>query len=102
MLKVLALLAVVFAVVYLVVTLVQRRPGGGSGAPRRRPPAVPPQAPDDDPSFLRDLDDRLWREKQARGPDENEGPAAEPDSTPTDPTPEGTHDTTQDDRQTPP
>lgn len=98
--KLLAMLAVVAGVVYLIVLMVQRRSGGGSGGLRRRPPAVPPRAPDDDPGFLRQLDDQLWRERQAR----DRGPVTDPDSTgPPDVSPDDAHDATHDeDRQTPP
>jgi hypothetical protein len=63
--RVILTLLVLGAVIYLLVRLVQGRGGGGgSGGSGRRPRSV---APDDDPGFLRDLDDKLWQERQGNG-----------------------------------
>ena len=59
MAKGLLVLAVLGAVIYVVISTLQRR-GDGGLRPRLRRPV----APDDDPQFLRDLDDRLWQEKR--------------------------------------
>jgi hypothetical protein len=58
MLKVVVALVVLGTLIYLVVRLVQRKGEGGTSIRPRRP-----SAPDDDPGFLRDLDDQLWRER---------------------------------------
>lgn len=47
------------AVIYLIIRLLQRRGDGGGGGKRIGRPV----APDDDPGFLRDLDDQLWIER---------------------------------------
>lgn len=67
--RALLVLAVVFVVVYLLVLAAQRRGGGGS-----RPRLKGPVAPDDDPQFLRDLDDKLWRDRLRRRRAEREDP----------------------------
>jgi hypothetical protein len=59
MLRVLPVLIILATVIYLVVRLVQGRADGGGS--RGKPKTV---APDDDPTFLRDLDDQLWRERR--------------------------------------
>lgn len=59
MLRVVLALLMLGSAIYLVIRLLQRR--GGDGGPPRRPPR--PVAPDDDPGFLRDLDDQMWRER---------------------------------------
>lgn len=65
MLRVLPALIILGTLIYLVVRLVQSR--GGGPAPRRSPRPV---APDDDPTFLRDLDEQVWRERHKEpGPD---------------------------------
>ncbi len=72
MLKVILTLLLLGVAIYLIVRLVQGNDGD-------RKPRRPPVAPDDDPRFLRDLDDQLWREKKDdTGPDANSGPVAEP------------------------
>lgn len=38
--------------------------GGGSGRSPRSPRQL---APDDDPGFLRDLDDKLWHDRHGKG-----------------------------------
>ncbi|MBM7365967.1 hypothetical protein [Gordonia hydrophobica] len=49
------LVLIVFAAAYLSWRIVQTRPGADGGdAPTQRPPA--PRGPDDDPDFLRSLD----------------------------------------------
>lgn len=63
-------LAVLAVVVFFVVSMLQRRGGSPPRALGRRPG---PTAPDDDPQFLRDLDDRLWRDRRRRR--EQDGPA---------------------------
>ncbi|HVQ18223.1 MAG TPA: hypothetical protein VMT27_04210 [Actinomycetes bacterium] len=59
-LKVLLALIAIGSVIYLVVRLTQRGTDGGSVRPRR------PVPPDDDPGFLRDLDDQLWRKRRGK------------------------------------
>lgn len=56
MLKFLLVVAVAAVVVYLVVRAIQRR--GALPAPRQQRPEPRPLGPDDDPDFLRDLDER--------------------------------------------
>ena len=56
--RVILTLLVLGLAIYLIVRLVQGK--GGDNKPQRRPPV----APDDDPGFLRGLDDQLWREKK--------------------------------------
>jgi len=58
MLKLLLALVLLGSVIYLVVRFSQR---GGNGGGSKRPSR--PVAPDDDPGFLRELDDELWRER---------------------------------------
>ena len=72
----LIILVALAVAIYLLVRFVQRRSGGGSGGSggtggggTRRPP-TPPRAPDDDPGFLRELDEKLWRQRRAREKDE--------------------------------
>lgn len=62
MLRVLPTLVILGVVIYLVVRLIQRRGDGGGGGGRTRRPI----APDDDPGFLRDLDDQLWQDQQRK------------------------------------
>ena len=70
--RVILTLLVLGVAIYFIVRLVQGN--DGEKKPRR-----PPVAPDDDPGFLRDLDDQLWREKKDdTGPDANSGPVGEP------------------------
>jgi hypothetical protein len=61
-LKALLFLVVLTAVVYVAVSALRRRGGEGGSRPASRRPV----APDDDPAFLRDLDDRLWRDRLHR------------------------------------
>ena len=63
--KVILFLIVLGSVIYLVVRLVQSRGGSGGGGGGSRRPARP-SAPDDDPGFLRDLDDQLWQERHGK------------------------------------
>ncbi|HVQ88074.1 MAG TPA: hypothetical protein VMT88_07820 [Actinomycetes bacterium] len=63
MLKVILTLAILGLAIYLIVRLVQGRGDAGQAA-RPRAPKPGPVAPDDDPGFLRDLDDQLWRERK--------------------------------------
>lgn len=66
--RVLWLLVVLVPVVGAVLWLVLSRTGGSAAGPRRRP--ARPVAPDDDPDFLRRLDqERRRREREARGGD---------------------------------
>ncbi|MFN8195606.1 MAG: hypothetical protein U0R80_15145 [Nocardioidaceae bacterium] len=62
MLKLILLLLLVGAAIYVAIRMVQ----GRGGTPARRRPASPPPrrplAPDDDPDFLRDLDKRRREE----------------------------------------
>jgi hypothetical protein len=69
--RVLLFVVLLAVVIYLVIRLVQRKGGSSDGRPGRRP-----VAPDDDPSFLRGLDDQLWEERrrQREGPDEGTTP----------------------------
>ena len=62
--RVILILVVLGSVIYLVVRLVQSRGGSGGGGGTRRP--ARPSAPDDDPGFLRDLDDQLWQERHGK------------------------------------
>jgi hypothetical protein len=55
--RVILTLLILGLAIYLIVRLVQGTDG------EKKPPR-PPVAPDDDPGFLRDLDDQLWREKK--------------------------------------
>jgi len=59
MLRVLPVLIILATLIYLLVRFMQSR-GGGTAPPR--PPR--PVAPDDDPTFLRDLDEQMWRERR--------------------------------------
>jgi hypothetical protein len=65
--RVLLFIALLAVVIYLLVRLVQRNGGSGGGRLGRRP-----AAPDDDPKFLRGLDEQLWEERrrQREGPDD--------------------------------
>lgn len=69
--RVLLFVVLLAVVIYLVIRLVQRKGGSAGGRPGRRP-----VAPDDDPGFLRGLDDQLWEERrrQRDGPDEGSTP----------------------------
>jgi len=69
-LRVLIMLALLFAVIYLTVRLVRGKgEGGTSWRPKR------PSAPDDDPTFLRELDEKVWRERhQKKDPEGGETP----------------------------
>ncbi|MFC6288003.1 hypothetical protein ACFP3Q_13070 [Nocardioides sp. GCM10027113] len=81
MLKVLFVIALMAAAVYLTVRLVERRgvlgPGSLQGRPQSRQRRQPRRtvAPDDDPEFLRDLDweNRRRRKKQPEPPEDPEG-----------------------------
>ena len=76
MLKALLFVVALGAVVFLVISMIQRRGGGGGGQLRKRGPV----APDDDPQFLRGLDDQLWQEKRRQRPNQD-GTEGQPDST---------------------
>lgn len=70
MLRVVTALLLIGAVIYLLIRLFQRGGGKGSGSPGgsgggNRPPKRP-VAPDDDPTFLRDLDDQMWQERRRK------------------------------------
>ena len=67
MLRVLLFVVVLGVLIYLAVRLLQRPGGSGGGRTRGKP-----LAPDDDPNFLRGLDDQLWQERRSQrdGPDE--------------------------------
>lgn len=71
MARVLLFIALLAVVIYLLIRLVQRKGGSGGGRIGRRP-----VAPDDDPGFLRGLDDQLWEERrrQREGPDDPTSP----------------------------
>ncbi len=73
MLKVLLVVLLMGAAVYLVVRLGQRGfPGGGRTAPSSFPPPRPkpmPKGPDDDPDFLRDLERKRRQKKKDKPPD---------------------------------
>lgn len=81
MLKVLFVVALLGAAVYLTVRLIERRGllGSGSqpGRPQSRQPRQPRRAvaPDDDPDFLSELDweNRRRRKKQPEPPEDPEG-----------------------------
>ena len=65
-LKLLLALLVLGSLIYLIIRFLQRDGDGGSTQPPSRP-----IAPDDDPGFLRDLDDEMWRERRNQsGPDQ--------------------------------
>ena len=68
MARVLLFVVLLGVLIYLVIRFFQRPGGGGGGRFGRRP-----VAPDDDPRFLRDLDDQLW-EEQRRQRDAPEDP----------------------------
>lgn len=56
--------------------------GGGSGGPGPRPPV----APDDDPEFLKSLDEQSWRARMEQLRKERQGGSTPgPDSSPPDP-----------------
>lgn len=61
-------------------------PGGGTGRGGGGPRPRGPVAPDDDPAFLRHLDEQTWRAKmeqlrrERQGPPEPEGPGSAPDA----------------------
>jgi hypothetical protein len=78
MLKAALALALLGAAIYLLVRAVQN--GRGTVPSPRLPRRFGrPAAPDDDPRFLRELDEQVWREKRQRQRAANEGrPAAEP------------------------
>jgi hypothetical protein len=71
-LKVLLFVVLLAGVIYLAIRLLQRKGGSGGGRLGRRP-----VAPDDDPGFLRGLDDQMWEERrrQREGPDDGSPPA---------------------------
>ena len=71
MLRVLMFVVLLGVVIYLAVRLVQRRGGAGGGRPHGKP-----TAPDDDPTFLRGLDDKLWQERQSERDRPDEGQSA--------------------------
>lgn len=80
--RLLLVLAVLAVTIYLVVSLAQRR---GRGPSWRRPRRS--VGPDDDPTFLRDLDDQLWRDRHRRddgGLDPLSGRDDQPDGPPDD------------------
>jgi hypothetical protein len=66
MLKAGLALALIGAVIYLLVRVVQQAPGAASRASGLRSRLRRPTAPDDDPRFLRELDEQVWREKRQR------------------------------------
>lgn len=65
-------------------------PGGGGGLPGGPRPTRGPVAPDDDPEFLRRLDEQSWaarmerlrREREAGGRPADPGPGARPEQDP--------------------
>jgi hypothetical protein len=63
MLKAVIALALIGVAIYLLVRLVQGGRGAIPQVPRRR---RGPTAPDDDPRFLRQLDEQVWREQRDR------------------------------------
>lgn len=69
---VVVLLPVVGAILWFV--LGRPKPGPGSGPVRR----TRPLAPDDDPSFLRQLDEQAWRAKRDAERAKREGEGGEP------------------------
>lgn len=64
MLKAGVALALIGAAIYLLVRVVQQ--GRGAVTPRLPRRFGRPTAPDDDPRFLRELDEQVWREKRQR------------------------------------
>ncbi len=70
--KALLVVAILALVIYLTIRLIEKR----RGIPARRTPRSPLQpprravAPDDDPEFLRDLEQKRRREKRDRDRDE--------------------------------
>lgn len=66
MVRLLVVFVLLGVAIYLLVAAAQRR---GSGRAWRRRPV----APDDDPTFLRDLDERLWRDRRRDRPDDPPG-----------------------------
>jgi hypothetical protein len=70
-LRVLLFVVILGVVIYLAVRFVQRRGGSGGGRPRGKP-----LAPDDDPNFLRGLDDQLWQERRSQRDGPDDGPSA--------------------------
>lgn len=63
--KVIPVLVILGVVIYLLVRLFQNRGDSGRGGGGTRRPSRP-SAPDDDPGFLRDLDDQLWQERHGK------------------------------------
>lgn len=59
MARVLVFVILLGIVIYLLIRFFQRPSGDGGSRFGRRP-----VAPDDDPRFLRDLDDQLWEEQR--------------------------------------
>jgi hypothetical protein len=79
MLKAVLALALLGAAIYLLVRVVQN--GRGSLPSPRLPRRFGrPAAPDDDPRFLRELDEQVWREKRQRqrAAASEGGPASDP------------------------
>lgn len=74
--KALLVVALIAIVVYLTIRLIEKRRTGRGSGPIRPAPGRRVIAPDDDPEFLRDLEQKRRREKRRR--DEQ---ADEPDGT---------------------
>jgi hypothetical protein len=80
MLKAVVAVALIGVAIYLLVRLAQR---AGDAVPpttrlrRRRGPT----APDDDPRFLRELDEQVWREQRRRDRQRAADDEQEPDNT---------------------
>ena len=68
---------VVGSIIFLVANYVMNSKGRPPGGPRRGPVAPGPMAPDDDPDFLRSLEDELRRaqyDKRLREHEDENGP----------------------------
>jgi len=66
MLKAAVALALIGAAIYLLVRVVQHGRTGARPTPRLPRRFGRQTAPDDDPGFLRELDEQVWREKRQR------------------------------------
>jgi len=89
MLKALAALALLGAAIYLLVRTFQHGRGTDLPTPRLPRRLGRPVAPDDDPRFLRELDEQVWREKRQRqrAAASDSAPAADSSAPPPSPNP---------------
>jgi hypothetical protein len=81
MLKAAVAVALLGVAIYLLVRLAQRAGEAVPPAARRPRRRRGPVAPDDDPRFLRELDEQVWREQRKRDRQRAADESPEPDST---------------------